>query len=194
MQVDANVSEADIGRVVKGQEVDFTVDAYPEKTFRGKVMEIRNAPTTLQNVVTYDVVIEVDNKDLKLKPGMTANISILIAHHEGVLKIPNAALRFRPEFAKKEGAGEKRRETSPSVGQQLAKEKGEEKLGRIWVLSREGKPAPISVTLGITNGTFSEVAEGDLKEGMEVIIEEISKKKSQNQGTTSSPFMRGMGR
>jgi HlyD family secretion protein len=115
MQVDSNVSEADIGRVLKGQEVDFTVDAYPETIFRGKVSEIRNAPQTIQNVVTYDVVIEVGNKELRLKPGMTANVSILIAQRKGALKLPNAALRFRPdsgeltavkksEGAKKEGS------------------------------------------------------------------------------------------
>ena len=88
MQVDTNVSEADVGRIEVGQEATFTVDAYPERTFRGKVSEIRNAPTTIQNVVTYDVVIQVGNKDFKLKPGMTANVSVLIAHKEGVLKIP----------------------------------------------------------------------------------------------------------
>ena len=102
MQVDSNVSEADVGRIAAGQDATFTVDAYPEKIFRGKVSEIRNAPIIVQNVVTYDVVILVENKDLKLKPGMTANVSVLVAHREGVLKIPNAALRFRPESAKKE--------------------------------------------------------------------------------------------
>jgi HlyD family secretion protein len=114
MQVDTNVSEADIGRVVKDQDATFTVDAYPDKTFRGKVSEIRNAPTTVQNVVTYDVVIQVDNTDLRLKPGMTANVSVQIEHREGVLKIPNAALRFRPESAKAEEVGEKKKEVSPS--------------------------------------------------------------------------------
>ena len=95
MQVDTNVSEADVGRIEVGQDATFTVDAYPERTFRGRVSEVRNAPTTIQNVVTYDVVIQVGNKDFKLKPGMTANVSVLIAHQEGVLKIPNAALRFQ---------------------------------------------------------------------------------------------------
>ena len=86
MQVDTNVSEADIGRIAVNQEATFTVDAYPEKTFRGRVSEIRNAPTTIQNVVTYDVVIEVNNKELKLKPGMTANVSVLIDHKQEVFK------------------------------------------------------------------------------------------------------------
>jgi HlyD family secretion protein len=104
MQVDTNVSEADIGRVAIGQEATFTVDAFPNLTFLGKVTDIRNAPVTLQNVVTYDVVIQVKNLELKLRPGMTANASILVAQRENALKIPNSALRFRPEFAKKEAA------------------------------------------------------------------------------------------
>ena len=113
MQVDTNFSEADIGRIEKGQEATFSVDAYPERTFRGKVSEIRNAPITVQNVVTYDVVIQVDNKDLKLKPGMTANVTIVVAHREGVLKIPNAALRFQAQIAKKENAPEAKKNEEP---------------------------------------------------------------------------------
>lgn len=96
MQIDANVAEADVGGVEVGQEVDFTVDAYPYRTFRGKVVQVRNSPITVQNVVSYDTVIEVNNADLKLKPGMTANVSIIIARKENVVKIPNAALRFKP--------------------------------------------------------------------------------------------------
>ena len=96
MQIDANVSEADIGSIEEGQAVTFTVDAFPDRKFTGKVMQIRNSPTTVQNVVSYDTVIEVSNADLKLRPGMTANASIITAQRTGVLKIPNAALRFRP--------------------------------------------------------------------------------------------------
>lgn len=96
MQINANVAEVDVGGVEEGQEVDFTVDAYPYRTFRGKVVQVRNSPITVQNVVSYDTVIEVNNADLKLKPGMTANVSIIIARKENVLKLPNAALRFKP--------------------------------------------------------------------------------------------------
>jgi HlyD family secretion protein len=96
MQIDANVSEADIGSVEEGQTVSFTVDAFPDRKFAGKVRQIRNSPTTVQNVVTYDAVIDVRNPDLKLRPGMTANASLITAQKTGVLKIPNAALRFRP--------------------------------------------------------------------------------------------------
>jgi HlyD family secretion protein len=96
MQIDAMISEADVGGVEVGQEVTFTVDAFPMRTFRGKVIQVRNSPVTTQNVVTYDTVIEVNNRDLKLKPGMTASVSVVVAQKEDVLKIPNSALRFRP--------------------------------------------------------------------------------------------------
>ena len=95
MQINSNVAEADVGNVTVGQEVEFSVDAFPYKVFNGKVEQVRNSATTVQNVVTYDVVVSVDNKELLLKPGMTANVSIIIAHKEDVVKLPNAALRFR---------------------------------------------------------------------------------------------------
>ena len=118
MQIDANVSEADVGGVETGQDVDFTVDAFPYRTFHGKVIQVRNSPTTVQNVVTYDAVIEVSNADLKLKPGMTANVSIVVARRENVLKIPNAALRFRPPES---AMGEKRTNAAPPALAQTAR-------------------------------------------------------------------------
>src|SRR5881392_1865871 len=99
MQIDSNVAEADVGVVKLGQDVDFTVDAFPSQTFHGKVVQVRNAPITVQNVVTYDTVIGVSNPDLKLKPGMTANVSIIIARKDDVLQLKNAALRYRPAEA-----------------------------------------------------------------------------------------------
>jgi len=96
MQIDSNVAEADVGGVVEGQSVDFTVDAYPTRTFHGEVTQVRNSPITVNNVVTYDTVISVTNADYKLKPGMTANVSVIVAQREDALKIPNVALRFRP--------------------------------------------------------------------------------------------------
>src|SRR5215472_1654106 len=99
MQIDSNVAEADVGVVKVGQDVDFTVDAFPTQTFHGKVVQVRNAPITVQNVVTYDTVIGVSNADLKLKPGMTANVSIIAARKDNVLQIKNAALRYRPADA-----------------------------------------------------------------------------------------------
>src|SRR5437667_5973445 len=99
MQIDSNVAEADVGVVEVNQDVDFTVDAFPTRTFHGKVVQVRNAPITVQNVVTYDTVIGVSNPDLKLKPGMTANVSLIIAHKDNVLQLKNAALRLRPPEA-----------------------------------------------------------------------------------------------
>src|ERR1700757_5147502 len=99
MQIDTNVAEADVGVLEVGQDVDFTVDAFPMRTFHGKVVQVRNAPITVQNVVTYDPVIGVSNPDLKLKPGMTANVSIIVAQKDNLLQIKNAALRYRPAEA-----------------------------------------------------------------------------------------------
>jgi HlyD family secretion protein len=96
MEIDANVSEADVGGVATNQNVDFTVDAFPNRTFNGQVVQVRNAPTNYQNVVTYSTIISVDNRDMKLKPGMTANVSIIIAEKKDALRVPNAALRFHP--------------------------------------------------------------------------------------------------
>ena len=191
MQVDSNISEADVGRITVGLDATFTVDAYPERVFRGKVSEVRNAPIIVQNVVTYDVVILVDNKDLKLKPGMTANVSVMVAHRERALKIPNASLRFRPESAKREGG---KPGTPQKPGQQVKSGEGDQgRPGRVWVVSPEGKPIPVSILLGISDGTFSEVMEGSLKEGAEVIVEQTSGKKAM-QTSAPSPGMRGMGR
>jgi HlyD family secretion protein len=159
MQIDTNVAESDIGRVSMDQDVEFTVDAYPDTTFKGKVWQKRQAPITVQNVVTYDVVIQVQNRDFKLMPGMTANVSIIVASKTDVLRIPNAALRFRPA----ERAPEK------------ATAGGSEKKGPgIWILEN-GKPKRVSITLGISDGTFTEVLSGDLKEGQLLIIEALRK-------------------
>jgi HlyD family secretion protein len=144
------------------------------------------------------VVIQVDNKDLKLKPGMTANVSILIEHKEGVLKIPNAALRFRPVVAKIKETGEKGKGGSPQKqksSEQVKSPQGEkERSGKVWVLSQQGKPTPVSIVLGITDGTFSEMVAGDLREGMEIIVEETSGKKGQSQSSSAPPSIRGLGR
>src|SRR3989441_10718241 len=110
MQVDTNVSESDIGGLTEGKSATFVVDAYPNQVFKGKVTQVRNAPINVQNVVTYNVVIGVDNSDLRLRPGMTANVSIIIARRGNVLRIPNQALRFKPSFAR----GVSKAETQPA--------------------------------------------------------------------------------
>ncbi len=198
MQVDTNVSEADIGRIAVGQDATFTVDAYPEMIFRGKVTDIRNAPITVQNVVTYDVVIQVENKDLKLKPGMTANVSILVDHREGVLKIPNSALRFKPTGLVRNEKGDKKPFSTErkQIFTKGTKSFGEgwQSSGVVWILSKDGRPVPVRVVIGITDGNFSEVVSGDLKEGMEVIVEEVSNKKTTRKTQSTSPFVRGLGK
>ncbi len=166
MQIDTNVAESDIGVVKTGQEVDFTVDAYPDTTFEGKVWQIRTAPITVQNVVTYDVVIQVSNKDFKLMPGMTANVSIVIQKKSDVLRLTNAALRFRMS---ERPAGS----VAASAG------RGEKKGPAVWVLEN-GKPRRMIITPGISDGTYTEIVSGDLKEGQLVIVEALKKNKSQS--------------
>jgi HlyD family secretion protein len=163
MQIDTNITEADIGRVVVGQEVEFTVDAYPDTPFKGKVSQVRIAPITVQNVVTYDVVIIVDNSDLRLKPGMTANVSVIVARDKDVLRVPNAAMRFR--YTEKQTA-----------------EAPVQKGPGLWVLEN-GKPKRLKVSFGISDGSYTEVTSGDLREGQDVIVESLAKaKKSTTQG------------
>src|SRR5207302_1393264 len=139
MQIDSNVAEADIGAVSVDQDVDFTVDAFPTRTFHGKVVQVRNAPITVQNVVTYDTVIGVNNADLKLKPGMTANVSIIIAHKDNVVQLKNAALRYRPPDA---ATAEQPKSTSSPSGQRPtgARERRAERT--VYVLSY-GRPNPV---------------------------------------------------
>ncbi len=160
MQIDTNVAESDIGVVKMGQDVDFTVDAFPDTTFKGKVWQIRKAPITVQNVVTYDVVVQVNNKDFKLMPGMTANVSVIITTRENVLRITNAALRFRMS-------------DRPAGGPAAA---GEKKGPAIWILE-DNKPRRVPVSPGISDGTYTEVTAGDLKEGQQVIVESLKKSK-----------------
>lgn len=158
MQIDTNVGEADIGEVKVGQDVEFTVDAYPDITFKGKVSQVRNAPITVQNVVTYDVVVYVSNPELKLKPGMTANVSIITSSKKDVLKIPNAALRFRP----------------PETGKGVAQQKGP----GVWILE-DKKPKRIKVSTGISDSNYTELVSGEITEGHEVIVESLTKPKTQ---------------
>lgn len=161
MQIDTSVAEADIGKIEVGLPVEFTVDAYPDSPFNGSVSEIRNAPTTVQNVVTYDVVVKVDNPELRLKPGMTANVSIVVSSRNDVLRIPNRALRFR--LFEKSKSTEKR-----------------DKGSGVWVLE-DKKPKRVSITPGISDGTYTELLSGKINEGQELIVESIVKPKTQSQ-------------
>src|SRR6266581_536143 len=188
MQIDSNVAEADVGVVKIDQNVDFTVDAFPMQTFHGKVVQVRNAPITVQNVVTYDTVIGVSNQDLKLKPGMTANVSIVVAHRDDVLQIKNAALRYRPPDA----TPAEIRSTSPPSGDQdrneaqasdLARPPGklsqrpsggrERRADRTVYLLNGNHAKPVQIRTGISDGIVTEVIEG-LKEGNQVITAELT--------------------
>ena len=173
MQIDANVAEADVGAVAVDQDVEFTVDAFPTRTFQGKVVQVRNAPITVQNVVTYDTVIGVSNPDQKLKPGMTANVSIVAAHRDDTLKIPNSALRFRPPdqtptVAPKRDPSAGPRQ--PGGGNKPGGNRSERRTERtVFVLaSGASKPTAATIKTGISDGITTEVIEG-LKEGDRVV-------------------------
>jgi HlyD family secretion protein len=174
MQIDSSVAEADVGNVVNGQGVDFTVDAYPYRTFHGSVTQVRNSPTTVNNVVTYDCVISVTNSDYKLKPGMTANVSIIVAQRTNVLEIPNGTLRFRPPETAVVITNLPPAEPAAST----AAPKHHHHAGSapiqthiIYVLSGDAANPKLEATqvrTGITDGLFTEVVSG-LKEGNPVI-------------------------
>jgi HlyD family secretion protein len=158
MQVNANVSESDIGGVKEGTEANFRVDAYPKQFFEGVVTQVRNAPINIQNVVTYDVVITVGNPELKLKPGMTANVTIVTARKEHPLRVLNGALRFR----------------MPNVPI-------DRKASRVWLLDSDHQPRQVDVSTGIADSLFTEIVSDTLREGDPVILgietdEELSKK------------------
>ena len=151
MRINTSVDESDIGRVVVGQQVRFSVDAYPGSIFEAQVLQIRNDPQITQNVVTYDVLIDVDNSDLKLKPGMTANVEIISDRRENVVCVPDAALRFRPE------------------------DESQYEGSAVWIPGSKG-PQRVEVKTGISDYSYSELLEGDLKPGQDVIIGQPSKR------------------
>jgi HlyD family secretion protein len=182
MEVHTNVDEADVGNVKEGQEVTFTVDAFPSRRFRGRVHQVRNAPIVVQNVVTYVAVVRIENKELLLKPGMTANVQFLVSRKEDVLTIPNMAMRFKPPEEKEEAQELLRREqsrTAPKVGERRTSRQsaargsgaggGGTRRVRIYLL-KDDKAQPVEIQLGITDGSRTEIRSGDLKENDPVII------------------------
>lgn len=173
MQIDSNFAEADIGNIQVGQAVRFTVDAYPNRTFKGSVRQVRLNPITQQNVVTYDVVVAVDNPEQILKPGMTAYVNIIVAQRKNALLVPNAALRFKPaDSAPKNGNGKGKKERKKTVS------------GTVYVLEND-KLKPISISTGITDNKSTEVVSGNLKAGDSVVVEETvaSEAAGQSQST-----------
>ncbi len=167
MQVIANVSESDIGGVAEGKTADFRVDAYPREFFHGLVTQVRNAPISIQNVVTYDVIISVDNRELKLKPGMTANVTIVTARNENALRVPTTALRFR------------------MPGAPLDK-----KQPQVWVLDAQGRAKNVAVTPGIADSLYTEITEGEVREGDAVVVG-LAEAEDQSQETLPPGFQMG---
>ena len=173
MQIDSSYAEADVGSIRQGQPASFRVDAFPDRIFKGVVRQVRLNPTTQQNVVTYNVVIAVENLDKTLMPGMTAYVSITIAHKNDILVVPNAALRLRISEDKRQKAEDKN----------IGAEKGQR--ATVYVLEN-GQPKLVRITTGIADNYLTEVVSGEVKEGVDVIVEDsqISAKNS------SSPAMR----
>ncbi|MBI3861837.1 MAG: efflux RND transporter periplasmic adaptor subunit [Planctomycetia bacterium] len=185
MQVDTSVSESDIGTVREQQPASFTVDAYPGKAFHGSVAQIRNAPITVQNVVTYDVVIAVANPDLELKPGMTATASIVTANRDDVLRIPLRALRFHPE---------RKASATPAA---VSARSAHQASPTVWVLQPDHTLRKVEVQTGVRNDQYAELQSGDLHEGDELAVAfRRGSQPSQGQAQSSSrpPSLGGGGR
>ena len=221
MEVHTNVAEADIGTVWQGQEVTFTVDAYATRRFRGTVAQVRNAPTVVQNVVTYNAVVRIDNKELLLKPGMTANVQFLVSQKSDVLTVPNLAIRFRLPTEKTDSPSQVRRTDQgsgaargvPQVsgegrrGGSRGRESGDRKGTREgqgaadtsrWAtvyLLRDQKPVSVRARLGITDGAITEVIESEVKEGERVIVAMSDNSGPNTSPSVANPFrIRGGGR
>ena len=156
MQIEVSVSEADIGKVKEGQDVTYTLDGYPDSNFAGKVTQVRLSPTTVSNVVTYTVIVDVDNEDLKLKPGMTANVSIITSKSEDVLCAPNLALKFTPD-----------------INSQKYQKQG------VWILEK-GKPKRIDIETGASDDNVTEIISNELSAGTKVILSAHDTKKKGN--------------
>jgi HlyD family secretion protein len=205
MQVDTSVAEGDVGRLQVGMKTFFTVDAFPGQRFVGKIRQIRNAATTLQNVVTYDAVIDVDNGDLRLRPGMTANVTITYAERRDVLAISNAALRYRGPTSGTESAspsgshhhgGHGAPSAAPSAagapaGSGTADEVPVAEAHTIWVL-RDGVPKSVTIHTGLSDGSMTEIVDGDVKEGDAVIVDatgsDAATPASTGRSNNSNPF------
>ncbi|MEK7819393.1 MAG: efflux RND transporter periplasmic adaptor subunit [Bacteroidota bacterium] len=186
MQVQASVDEADIGKVQVGQSVTFTVDSYPEQEFIGTVKQVRLSPSVVQNVVTYTVIIDVPNEELKLMPGMTATVSILIEEQKNVLKVPTLALRFQPSQDETEIDSNvvlKNKDSLKSKNKNLIAKNNIDSISietlvpikkiknsKIWILNSNNKLVSIQIKTGLVDGTFTEIFNGTIKEGDEVVV------------------------
>jgi len=176
MQVDANISESDIGGIAVGHRASFTVEAFPDHTFTGQVTQVRQAPQTVQNVVTYDVVVSVPNPDLLLKPGMTATIRVVIDERNDVLRVPDQALRYTPGGVMKSARSGEPPTTSPDRSRARA---------HVWVL-RDGRTLEIAVTVGLDDDSYAEIAADDLQPGDQVIVSEKGRSQATNTPQTQA--------
>jgi HlyD family secretion protein len=222
MQVECSVDEADIGKVKEGQDVTFTVDAFPNDNFRGKVAQVRYSPQVVQNVVTYTTIVDLDNPDLKLRPGMTATVSIVVGEAKDKILVPNSALRFTPDLSQEEmrelfqamraqRGGQPRqsdgqRERSggdkpsgqPSGFQGQARMRGDSgrqgnrQVSRVWIQDEEGNLQVVMIRAGVTDNNYTEVISGDLKEGQEVITGEEKASDRSRQSSDMGRMMRMM--
>ncbi len=204
MQVEASVDEADIGNIEEEQRVSFTVDAYPERQFDGRVSQVRLQPQMVENVVNYTVIVEVPNPSIDLMPGMTATLFVLVDERKDVLKVSNMALRFRPppddpNFAEEPDTVHQRQarwEEGRQRGQRQAEGRppaerpidfSEFRFARLWAL-REGKPAHVFIRTGISDGTYTEVVGGRLREGDEVILGYARNTSTISSSGSTNPF------
>jgi len=221
MQVECSVDEADIGKVKEGQKVRFTVDAFPDENFTGKVSQVRYSPEIVQNVVTYTTIVELSNPEIKLRPGMTATVSVVTGEAKNVLRVSNSTLRFNPSLSPEEmkeimasmrqEMREKRTGSSqagtssserdfhrqdaqrPRSGQQAAGRRGfgmqgaqMKQFALVWIEDENGKLKLVFIKKGVTDNTYTEIVEGDLKEGQLVITGEASGQESSSSGRSSS--------
>jgi HlyD family secretion protein len=221
MQVECSVDEADIGKVKENQKVTFTVDAYPEESFTGTVKQIRYSPEIIQNVVTYTTIVEVENQDMKLRPGMTATVSVVVDEATNSLRVPNSALRFTPQLSTDEtkiifgdirderqtgniqtfqaDEQDKKNQRSQLEGQVAditnsdVKDTSKTSISRIWIINENGKLKPISIKTGVADSSHTEVSGGGLQEGQKVITGLASGAES-SQNSKSNDSMRNMTR
>lgn len=204
MQVIANIDQADIGLVEQAKSVKFSVDAFPGKEFDGKIAEMRLNPVNVQNVVTYNVVINVENPEQRLKPGMTANLTITIDERTNVLKVPNSALRFAPQDRQRTSA-----DAGPGQGQVQGRRRQQQgdgaqgggenrfappsapvlpgQIRAVWVMGQDGKPERRRITVGLSDGSATEVVEGELREGDMVITGQTLNSANSSGANTQRP-------
>ncbi len=204
MQVECSIDEADIGLVAEGQDVRFSVDAYTEKSFVGTISQVRYSPVITQNVVTYTTIVDVDNPDLKLLPGMTATVSIIVEQADNVLLIPNAALRYTPPFSEEDmkqlldirkKAGFESDSLSPNKRNGKNLDQKSEDSQRIWILDENNNLKPVPIKTGVTDNSYSELLEGMLAEGQIIVTGEdttSTKTSSSNQSSSMNQMMRMM--